>query len=302
MRVGIPGEYLDGNHHGCPICGDGRNSHRFRFDNKNGEGTWICNQCGAGYGLRLIERYCNCSTAVAMNKIEQIVDSIPVVPLPLTVDNSFDPRPALNKLWLLSDHLTGSDMVSCYLHSRGLVMTPLNIRYSTSCYEPDAGKRMDAMIARIQNVNGKPIGLHRIYLENNRKAHIPVPKKIMPATEPLQGCSIRLFSSRDRLFKDGVLGVAEGIETAIAASHLFGVATWACLSSTLMPSWLPPLQIRKIIIFGDNDDNYAGQEAAYRLGHILHRKRIIVSVKIPDEMGDWADVWLKLVIKRRQVK
>jgi putative DNA primase/helicase len=161
---------------------------------------------------------------------------------------------------------------------------------------------MDAMIARIQNVNGKPIGLHRIYLENNRKAHIPVPKKIMPATEPLQGCSIRLFSFRDRLFKDGVLGVAEGIETAIAASHLFGVATWACLSSTLMPSWLPPLQIRKIIIFGDNDDNYAGQEAAYRLGHILHRKRIIVSVKIPDEMGDWADVWLKLVIKRRQAK
>ena len=31
-------------HSGCPICGDGNNHHRFRFDNIDGRGTWICNQ------------------------------------------------------------------------------------------------------------------------------------------------------------------------------------------------------------------------------------------------------------------
>ncbi|HEH9425762.1 TPA: hypothetical protein SIA32_000942 [Aeromonas sobria] len=43
-----------GRHHGpCPLCG-GRD--RFRFDDKDGRGTWICNQCGAGDGLTLFAR------------------------------------------------------------------------------------------------------------------------------------------------------------------------------------------------------------------------------------------------------
>lgn len=41
----------NGRHHGpCPACG-GRD--RFRFDDKDGRGTFICNQCGAGDGLSL---------------------------------------------------------------------------------------------------------------------------------------------------------------------------------------------------------------------------------------------------------
>ena len=42
-------------HQPCPICGDGWK--RFRFDNLKGDGTWICNHCGAGDGLKLIELY-----------------------------------------------------------------------------------------------------------------------------------------------------------------------------------------------------------------------------------------------------
>lgn len=40
------------NKHGpCPICGG---TDRFRCDDKQGKGTWICNQCGAGDGFELI--------------------------------------------------------------------------------------------------------------------------------------------------------------------------------------------------------------------------------------------------------
>lgn len=43
-----------GRKHGpCPMCG-GRD--RFRFDDRDGRGTWICNQCGAGDGLTLFAR------------------------------------------------------------------------------------------------------------------------------------------------------------------------------------------------------------------------------------------------------
>lgn len=42
------------NIHGpCPICGG---KDRFRCDDKQGKGTWICNQCGAGDGFALIEK------------------------------------------------------------------------------------------------------------------------------------------------------------------------------------------------------------------------------------------------------
>ncbi|WP_308538738.1 primase-helicase zinc-binding domain-containing protein, partial [uncultured Pantoea sp.] len=34
-------------HAACPVCGG---KDRFRFDDKEGRGTWFCNQCGAGDG------------------------------------------------------------------------------------------------------------------------------------------------------------------------------------------------------------------------------------------------------------
>ena len=46
--------FEDPKKHGpCPICGPGNNAHRFRFDNKDGMGTWICSQCGSGDGWSL---------------------------------------------------------------------------------------------------------------------------------------------------------------------------------------------------------------------------------------------------------
>lgn len=48
---------LQGNgkkHQACPLCGG---SDRFRCDDKNGTGSWICNQCGAGNGYTLVRDY-----------------------------------------------------------------------------------------------------------------------------------------------------------------------------------------------------------------------------------------------------
>lgn len=43
-------------HQPCPLCGG---SDRFRCDDKNGTGSWICNQCGAGNGYTLVRDYSN---------------------------------------------------------------------------------------------------------------------------------------------------------------------------------------------------------------------------------------------------
>ena len=41
-------------HQPCPMCGG---TDRFRCDDKHGEGTWICSQCGSGNGFMLVQRY-----------------------------------------------------------------------------------------------------------------------------------------------------------------------------------------------------------------------------------------------------
>jgi len=41
-------------HQACPLCG-GRD--RWRCDDKQGAGTWICSQCGAGNGFMLVQQF-----------------------------------------------------------------------------------------------------------------------------------------------------------------------------------------------------------------------------------------------------
>ena len=54
-KLGVDQSFLKKKHGPCPMCGG---TDRFRFDNKGGNGTWICNQCGAGNGMNLIMLLC----------------------------------------------------------------------------------------------------------------------------------------------------------------------------------------------------------------------------------------------------
>jgi putative DNA primase/helicase len=50
---------------------------------------------------------------------------------------------------------------------------------------------------------------------------------------------------------DGVLGVSEGVETAMSAAIIHGVPVWACICAGNMAEFEPPEAVRKVIIFGD---------------------------------------------------
>lgn len=57
----------DNKRHGpCPMCGG---KDRFRMDDKGGEGTWICNSCGAGDGIALVQAYNECDFLNALKKV-----------------------------------------------------------------------------------------------------------------------------------------------------------------------------------------------------------------------------------------
>jgi len=87
-----------------------------------------------------------------------------------------------------------------------------------------------------------------------------------------------------------VLGVAEGLETALAARQLFGVPAWSCISAAGVESFTPPKEVRKVIVFGDNDASGTGQAAGWTLAKRLIAAGMVVEVKLPERIGtDFAD-------------
>jgi len=91
-----------------------------------------------------------------------------------------------------------------------------------------------------------------------------------------------------------VLGIAEGIETALSVSILFNVLVWAALTAGLLQEWTPPAKVTTVFVFGDNDSSSTGQAAAYVLAQKLKAKGIDVTVEIPPTADeDWNDVPLR---------
>jgi len=281
INVGI------GKHQQCPVCGG---KDRFRFDNKDGEGTWFCNGCDpqAGDGFRLVENFFGIDFVEAAKKVGAVIGvsnndpekpSVPMV----------DPKIALTQLWTASTPFSPNDPVGRYLRSRKINLAPQNVRYCKECYESETKKRYPTMIARIHNKDGKPISLHRTYL-----ADVPTKRKMMPPTEPLAGGAIRLNMPTDPMFEDETLGVAEGIETSLSVSQLFQISCWATLSTSGMVAFEPPEGIRIITVFGDNDSNFAGQKAAYTLANKLFIRGLVVQVMFT-EHGDFNDALTKEV-------
>ena len=272
----------------CPICGPGKNSHRFRFDDIGGHGSWFCQQCKAGDGFSLLIKTGKASGFFeAIEMVERVVGEVPS-----TDDggkSSYDHRKLMNDIWTGSEILTGDDIVCEYLKNRGLSLKfrPANVRSTLKCYESGTKGEMPAMLARVQDREGRPISLHRTYLRDGKKAEIESPRKLMKGSKRLNGAGIRLYPP----FPD-TLGIAEGIETACAAFELSKIPVWSAINSTLLESWEPPVEpkIKNIIIFADKDENYCGQKSACILAHRLTLAGYCVKIRMPYGYGDFLDV------------
>lgn len=270
-----------GNPHSiCPVCGQ----KKWRMDDKEGKGTWVCT-CGAGDGFKLLQLVKGWDFKESCKEIKNVLGT----GVDLKCDLSQKPekaiediRKALNALHKSSEVAKIGGPVSSYLQGRGIKVLSPEVRECKTCYESETKGRMSAMICRFVGPDGKPLTIHRTYLAEGCKAEIESPKKFMTATGKLDGGAIRLFPAGE------VLGIAEGIETALACYQLFQVPTWAAMDAGLMEKFEPPPSVKKLIIYGDKDDSFTGEKAAYHLAWRMKKKKIEVEVKIP-EAGDWAD-------------
>jgi putative DNA primase/helicase len=281
--LGISESFLTGKHGPCPLCGG---KDRWRWDNREGRGTWICSKCGAGDGIALVMQKNGWEFREAAKQIDAVIGSASADAAKCE-RNDREKRDAMNKLWRSSKAVEANDPVGRYLARRvGLTSFPPCLRTAFNVrYQSDRPSFHPAMIAMVTGPDGAPSILHRTYLTaDGRKASVDAPRRLMPGTV-VKGAAVRLAPAGD------ALGIAEGIETALSASALFGVPCWAAANAGMLPAWQPPPEVKRIIVFSDNDPGYAGQAAAYALAKRLRSDDCMVEVQIPVEPGaDWNDV------------
>jgi putative DNA primase/helicase len=282
--LGIDSKFLQNRHGPCPICGG---DDRFRWDNRNDGGSFICNHCGAGDGFSLAGKVTGMSFNELAERVRQMLghsNYIKEVGIDLEEVRN---RTAMQRAWGESFPIADISPAAKYLRARagGTLVRCDFLREARSSFHPNDKKSHPAMIAKIAGVNDRAVNLHITYLtRDGAKASVSPPKRVMAGKLP-DGCAIRLFPAAE------IMGVAEGIETAISAHLLFGIPVWACINGMLLSKWRPPDQAHEIVIFGDNDENYTGQAKAYELANRLEVQfKRKAKVMIPPKIGaDWND-------------
>ena len=280
LNFGFSDEFLGKKHSACPLCGGGVD--RYRFVDWQGTGSYFCSQCGHGFGIDLLMKFKGWDFKTAAKQIDQIIGNVTQVEIKQERSEA-EKVAQIRKVLKECKSVSVGDPVHKYLKMRcGSDHIPKDVKFHPNLGHTEGGFH-PAMVSIVRDLNGVGLSLHRTYLtDDGQKAKVNQVKKFM-AGKKLNGGAIRLFDVVD------TVGISEGIENAIASFNLFKIPTWAASNSVLLEQWEPPSFIKKVVVFGDNDENYVGQAAAYSLAKRLSRENIEVEVKIPDK-GDWCDV------------
>lgn len=331
VAAGIDGNCLRLNKAGpCPLCYDGKNGgKRFRFDNKGDLGTWYCQQCGAGNGYTLIERYTGMSKVEILKFLDDgtcgLSSETPIKRFTFE-DTDFSPeqvkknRGKLVQVSTGTVSITANDPVAQYLRKRvpgcdvNKISQDIRFHPGLKFFEEGEGGRLvnrgtfPTMVARAVDATGLPITLHRTYLTSKgEKAPLEDPKKQMKGIRKLDGASIRLVEVPE----SRTLGLTEGIETgvAVATGYRYRINVWSLLNCVnLALADIPEGRFDKIIIFADHDRT--DLKKGYRPGEhfaLLLKERLVklgyeVEIKIPLEEGtDFADVWCAIQTPEQEI-
>ncbi len=191
-------------------------------------------------------------------------------------------------LWGRTVEAAGTD-VERYLRGRGITgPIPPTLRFHpaapTRYPSPDLppAPTFPAMVAIVTGPDGKSAsGVHATFLAPGGagKAALRSPRRMFGE---FSGSVVQLGP----LPADGGLGVAEGIETALAYRALTGVPTWAALSTSGLKTFTPPPGVKLLTIAADGDP--AGVGAAKALAERASRRCDCVISAAP-ENTDWAD-------------
>lgn len=264
-------------HQSCPSAPQSTDC--FRFADRTGTGNYFC-RCSEGEkgGFDLLMCRLGIDFMDAVKRVEGVIGPCP---------REDEQAPKQKRYAEVLTEQCQRTQQSAYLAGRGLIVPP-GLRWHPAVeYRDSEGKvtgRYPAMLAPIMRA-GKFCTFHVTYLQSGKKAPVSPNRKVLPGPQ-WTGGAVPLWPAAEKM------GIAEGVESAIAASMLYGIPVWAGISTSGMAGFQPPAKCEELTIFADNDANYAGHVAAYKLAHKLHG-RVDVRIEFPTEVGtDFNDVLL----------
>lgn len=295
----------------CPLAGGTDGFRLFRDANETGGGVKQAEGVFA-QGIDLLMWLKGWTFTEVLDELEAFLGGKPVkssfikTPLSTSKNDEASLRKWLNTVWKNSFSFTDSKSAPAraYFYNRGMLDAALcsrSLRFNPSlAYRDSSGNLIGlypAIIALIRNNLGVPVGLSRTYItEQGFKVELGQglkAKKMTPSVlKRSKGRHVHLAKP-----KDGYLGVAEGIETALAVYQGTKFPTWPTMSSTMLEAFSPPREVHTLLIFADKDRSGVGERSAHALCSSLAWRGIRTLVLTPpipilstDEKGiDWAD-------------
>lgn len=266
-------------HQPCPVCGG---SDRFRFDDKEGRGTWFCNQCGAGDGLKLVERVFDVSASEAAQKVNTVTGNLPPVApevIAAAEAGAEADRKAAAALAIRLMEKTRPATGNAYLTCKGFPdreCPVLTVMHKTG----GVTFRTGDVVAPLYDDAGTLVNVQLINADGLKRT--------------LKGGAVKgtchIIEGQKQAGKR--LWIAEGYATALTVHHLTGETVMVALSSVNLLS-LASLARQKhpacqIVLAADRDLNGDGQTKAAAAADACEGV-----VALPPVFGDWNDAFVQ---------
>ena len=274
-----------GRHHGpCPVCGG---KDRFRFDDKEGRGTWFCSQCDpqSGGGLLLLSRFLGKPTIEVANELLGNTTERSRAP----VYRSFVSEDQIRK----ANHEQARKGAEALLASSELRAHP---------YMSDRG--LDGQWL----VNGEPImGKDRAVIKPGELMLVPAYKAEGDGSKLVNVQKIKANKEKRPLFGGDMAGVyhkldghqkliaiAEGYATGVTVNQVTGATTYCAFNTgnlAAVSAWVAGQHPGvPVVFFADHDELDITHQ--WRPGEKFAKDAaapIGATVALPPELGDWDD-------------
>ena len=177
------------------------------------------------------------------------------------------------KIWKSAVTAKGT-LVETYLKARGIRVPPAywsELRFAPRLYHSPSKRHFPAMIAKLSDDRGFSC-IQRTYLDPNepKKADV-MPNKMTKGL--MRGSAVRFGEPEE------MLGLAEGVESALSARALYSLPTWATLSCVRLKQIEIPKTVKVITIFGDQDK--AGKAEAFEAAEVYERRGLKAEIIFP---------------------
>lgn len=263
----------------CPICGG---TDRFVFDDKRGQGNWLCRHCGAGGGLLLLSRWLGRTTheTATLLLTGEIPDtSMARARLQKRADREDKSRREAQKMaaFLVNTKTTMYDHP--YLRRKGLsgiacdaVGVPMR---GSDGVQYEAGSILMVPVMR----DGTAINVQTINDSCTKK--FIYDGEVAGGSYTLQGDDSKQ-----------VVAICEGFATALTVRMVTGLTCVVAFSAGNLVHVAPIIESehpsKRVVIFADHDESGAGSEYAKKATALLDQSKK-PAVVIPGELGDWDD-------------